>query len=109
MSSGKGNKKGRESHSVMSDSLQLYSPWNSLGQNTEVGRLSLLQGSLPNPEIGPSSPTLQADSLCIKNNNNNRQGKNRMASTRMFSVIQLITANNQKQTQCLSTLEWINN
>ena len=36
-----------ESHSVLSDSLQpygLYSPWNSLGQNTGVGGLSLLQG-----------------------------------------------------------------
>ena len=34
-------------HSVMSDSLQphgLYSPWNSPGQNTGVGSLSLLQG-----------------------------------------------------------------
>ena len=36
-----------ESHSVMSDSLRphwLYSPWNSPGQNTGVGSLSLLQG-----------------------------------------------------------------
>ena len=35
-----------ESHSVVSDSLQpygLYSPWHSLGQNTGVGSLSLLQ------------------------------------------------------------------
>ena len=34
-----------ESHSVLSDSLQpngLYSPWNSPGQNTGVGSLSLL-------------------------------------------------------------------
>ena len=34
-----------ESHSVVSDSLRphvLYSPWNSPGQNTGVGRLSLL-------------------------------------------------------------------
>ena len=33
-----------------SDSLQpygLYSPWNSPGQNTEVGSLSLLQGIFP--------------------------------------------------------------
>ena len=33
--------------SVMSDSLRphgLYSPWNSPGQNTGVGSLSLLQG-----------------------------------------------------------------
>ena len=34
----------------MSDSLQphrLYSPWNSAGQNTGVGSLSLLQGIFP--------------------------------------------------------------
>ena len=55
-----------ESHSVLSDFLRphgLYGPWNSLGQNTEVGSLSLLQGELPNPEIEPRSPALQADSL----------------------------------------------
>ena len=36
----------------MSDSLQLhvYSPWNSLGQNTGVGSLSLLQGIFPTQE-----------------------------------------------------------
>ena len=42
--------KESESRSVMSDSLWahgLYSPWNSLGQNTGVGSLSLLQGSNP--------------------------------------------------------------
>ena len=39
-----------ESRSVVSISLQphgLYSPWNSLGQNTGVGSLSLLQGIFP--------------------------------------------------------------
>ena len=39
-----------ESPLVMSDSLRphgLYSPWNSLGQNTGVGSLSLLQGLFP--------------------------------------------------------------
>ena len=38
--------KESESHSVVSDSLRphgLYSPWNSLGQNTGVGSLSLHQ------------------------------------------------------------------
>ena len=35
-----------ESYSVMSDTL-LYSPWNSLGQNTGVDSLSLLQGIFP--------------------------------------------------------------
>ena len=42
-----------ESHSVLSDSLQphgLYSPWNSPGQNTGVGSLSLLQGIFPTQE-----------------------------------------------------------
>ena len=36
--------------SVVSDSLQpqgLYSPWNSPGQNTGVGSLSLFQGIFP--------------------------------------------------------------
>ena len=39
-----------ESHSVVSDSLRphgLYRPWNSPGQNTGVGSLSLLQGTFP--------------------------------------------------------------
>ena len=47
-----------ESRSVMSDSLQpqgLYSPWDSPGQNTGVGRLSLLQGIFP---IQGSNPGL---------------------------------------------------
>ena len=42
-----------ESHSVVSDSLRprgLYSPWNSLGQNTGMGCLSLLQGIFPTQE-----------------------------------------------------------
>ena len=45
-----------ESHSVVSYSLQphgLYSPWNSPGQNTGVGSLSLLQGILPIQRLYP--------------------------------------------------------
>ena len=45
-----------ESHSVLSDSLQphgLHSPWNSLGQNTRVGSLSLLQGIFPGLGLNP--------------------------------------------------------
>ena len=42
---------------------ELYSPWNSLGQNTGVSSRSLLQGNLPNPGIKPRSPALQEDSL----------------------------------------------
>ena len=45
-----------ESCPVMSDSLWphgLYSPWNSLGQNTGVGSLSLLQGIFPTQGLNP--------------------------------------------------------
>ena len=45
-----------ESRSVMSDSLRphgLYSPWNSPGQNTGVGRPFPSPGNLPNPGIEP--------------------------------------------------------
>ena len=56
-----------ESHSVVFDSLQshgLYSPWNSPGQKTGVGSLSLLHRVFTtNPGIKPRSPSLQADSL----------------------------------------------
>ena len=33
--------------------LTLYSPWNSPGQNTRVGSLSLLQGIFPNQGLNP--------------------------------------------------------
>ena len=48
-----------ESCSVVSHSLQphglysLYSPWNSPGQNTGVGKLSLLQGIFPTQGSNP--------------------------------------------------------
>jgi len=48
-----------ESHSVVSDSLRphgLYSPWNSPGQNTGLGRLSLLQGIFPTEGLSPGLP-----------------------------------------------------
>ena len=48
-----------ESHSVVSDSLRphgLYSPWNSPGQNTGVGSLSLLQGIFPTQGSNPGLP-----------------------------------------------------
>ena len=44
------------SHSVVSDSLRphgLYSPWNSPGQDTRVGSLSLLQGIFPTQGSDP--------------------------------------------------------
>ena len=45
-----------ESRSVVPDSLRphvVYSPWNSLGQNTGVGSLSLLHGIFPTQESNP--------------------------------------------------------
>ena len=40
----------------MSDSFQLYSPWNSPGQNTAVGSLSLLQGIFPTQGLNADLP-----------------------------------------------------
>ena len=48
-----------ESHSVVSNSLRphgLYSPWNSPGQNTRVGKLSFLQGIFPTQGSNPGLP-----------------------------------------------------
>ena len=48
-----------ENCSVVSDSLRphgLYSSWNSPGQNTGVGTLSLLQGSFPTQGLNPGLP-----------------------------------------------------
>ena len=48
-----------ESCSVMSDYLRphvLYTPWNSPGQNTGVGSLSLLQGIFPTQGWNPGLP-----------------------------------------------------
>ena len=45
-----------ESCSVVSDSLRphgLYHPWNSVGPNTGVGGLSLLQGIFPTQGLNP--------------------------------------------------------
>ena len=50
---------GSESHSVVFGSLQphgLHSPWNSPGQNTGVGSLSLLQGLFPTQGSNPGVP-----------------------------------------------------
>ena len=50
--------------SVVSNSLQPRGgPWNSLGQNTRVGNLSLLQWIFSTQGSNPGPPTLQVDSL----------------------------------------------
>ena len=48
-----------EGRSAVSDSLRphgLHSPWNSSGQNTGVGSLSLLQGIFPTQGSNPGLP-----------------------------------------------------
>ena len=77
-----------ESHSVLSDSLRphgLYSPWNSIGQNTGVGSLSLLQEVDPNPGMKSRSPALQADSLLAE-----PQGKPKNTGMGSLSLLQQI-------------------
>ena len=74
-------------HSVVSDYLQLhalYSPWNSLGQNTRVGSLPS-PGDLPNPRIEPRSPALQADSLPAES-----QGKPKNTAVGSLSLLQRV-------------------
>ena len=44
------------SESLSHVQLGLYSPWNSLGQNTGVGSLSLLQGIFPSQGLNPGLP-----------------------------------------------------
>ena len=39
-----------QSYPTLCDPMELYSPWNTLGQNTGVGSLSLLQGIFPTQE-----------------------------------------------------------
>ena len=45
-----------QSCQTLCDPMNLYSPWNSPGQNTGVGRLSLLQGIFPTQGLNPSLP-----------------------------------------------------
>ena len=77
-----------ESRSVMSASLwphELYSPWNSPGQNTGVGKPFPSPGDLPNPGVEPRSPTLQADSLPAE-----AQGKPKNTGVGSLSLLQWI-------------------
>ena len=77
-----------ESHSVMYNSLQsrgLYNPWNSPGQNTGVGSLSLLQGIFPTQGLNPGLSTLQADSLPAE-----PQGKSKNTGVGSLSLLQRI-------------------
>ena len=85
-----------ESCSVMSDSLRthgVYSAWNSPGQNTGVGSVSLLQGI--------RSPTLQVDSLPAE-----PQGKPKNTGMDNLSLLQQIFQT-QESNQGLLQCRWI--
>ena len=80
--------KWSESHSVVSESLRphgLYSPWNSPGHNTEVGKPFSSLGDLPNPGIETRYPTLQVDSLPAE-----PQGKPKNTGVGSLSLLQQI-------------------
>ena len=61
----------------------IYSPWNSPGQNTGLGSLSLLQGIVPTQGSKPRSPTLQSDSLPAE-----PQGKPKNTGVGSLSLLQ---------------------
>ena len=63
---------------------RLLCPWNSPGQNTGVGSLSLLQGILKT-QIESRSPTLQVDSLPAES-----QGKPKNTGVGSLSLLQRI-------------------
>ena len=92
------------SRSVMSASLRphvLNSPWNSSGQNTGVGSLSLLQGGLPNPGIEPRSPVLQADSLPAE-----QPGKPKTTGVHSLSLLRGIFLTQRANPHFLHLLHW---
>ena len=95
---------GSETHSVMSNSLQpcgLYSSWNSPGQNTGVGSLSLLQGIFPTQRSNPGLPSLQEDSLPAE-----PQGKPKNTGLGSLSLLQQIFLT-QKLKRGLLHCSWI--
>ena len=59
------------------------SPWNSPGQNTGVGSLSISSGDLPNPGIEPRSPALQVATLPAE-----PQGKPKNTEVGSLSLLQ---------------------
>ena len=62
-----------------------YSPWNSPGQNTGMGKPFPSPGDLPNPGVKPRSPALRADSLPAE-----PQGKPRNTGVGSLSLLQQI-------------------
>ena len=72
-----------QSHPTLCDPMD--SPWNSPGQNSGVGSLSLLQGFFPSQGSSPGLPHLQADSLPAE-----PQGKPKNTGVGSLSLLQQI-------------------
>ena len=95
-----------ESHSVVYNSLGphgLYSTWNSPGQNTGVGSLSLLQGIFPTQGSNPGLPHCRADSLPTES-----PGKSKNTRVGSLSLLQWIFLT-QKSNWGLLHCRWILN
>ena len=83
-----------------------YSPWNSPGRNTGMGRLSLSPGDLPKPGIEPRSPTLWMDSLPA---GPQRKPKNtRLGSLSLLKQMLLIQESNRGLLHCRQILYQLN-
>jgi len=82
-----------ESHLVVSDSATpwtIHSSWNSPGQNTGVGSLSLLQGIFPTQGSNPSLPILQVDSLPTEWSGKSLSKRNQYQKVTYYSMIPFI-------------------
>ena len=84
--------------SDMTEWLSLYSPWNSLGQNTGV--LSSPE-DVPNPGIEPRSSTLHMDSLPAE-----PQGNSKNTGVDSLSLLQEIFPNQESNWGLLHS-RWI--
>ena len=74
-----------KSHSVVPDSLRphgLYSPWNSLDENTGMGSLSLLQGIF---RTQGSNPCLSHSLLAESQGKSKNTGMGSLSLLQMFS------------------------
>ena len=91
-----------EGHSVVSDTLRshgLYSPWNSPGQNTGMGSLSLLQGIFATQGSNPGlTHSLQVDSLPAE-----PQGKPKNTGVGSLSLLQgIFLTQDQTRVSCIA-------
>ena len=60
---------------TLGDPHGLYSPWNSPGQSTGVGSLSLLQGIFPNQGLNPGLPHCRQILYQLSHKGSPRKGK----------------------------------